>query len=105
MTTHLLNQTEFRSTFGAKMIDITKSATNVIDIWPYVKSIPAAELNGHAICDEFVEFVYRSDDGGYDHVLVVTHTNNVYLVVVVDLARNSIHGHRLLDLNQEYGLK
>jgi hypothetical protein len=40
----------------------------------------------------------------YDHVLVVTKSKNVYLAVIVDLKRNDILGHRLLDLNQEYGL-
>ncbi len=34
----------------------------------------------------------------------MTKTKNVYLVVVVDLIANAVHGHHLLDLNEQYGL-
>jgi len=34
----------------------------------------------------------------------MTKTKNVYLTVVVDLQRDSIHGHHLLDLNEKYGV-
>ena len=88
----------------AKMHNVTKIATDVLDIWPYVDSIPATDLKGHSIYDRFVEFVYRSDDKYFDHVLVMTKTKDVYLAVIVDLTHDSIFGHRLLDLNQEYGL-
>jgi len=50
-----------------------------------------------------VEHVYRNGNNTFDHVLVVTKTKNVFLTVVVDLVRDTICGHRLLDLNQEYG--
>jgi len=86
------------------MQNVTETATDVIDIWPYVESVPSADLEGHTIYDRFVEHVYRSDDACLDHVLVMTKTKNIYLVVVVDLVRESIHGHRLLDLNREYRL-
>ena len=88
----------------SKMHVATESATDVLDIWPYVQSVPSADLEGHSIYDRLVEIVYRSDDDRFDHVLVMTRTKNVYLAVVVDLAHDSICGHRLLDLNREYGL-
>jgi hypothetical protein len=47
---------------------------------------------------------YRRGDAQFDHVLVTTTTKNVFLVVVVDLRKDSIFGHFLLDLNEEYGL-
>ncbi len=83
---------------------VTESATEVLDIWQYVRSVPSADLEGHSIYDRFVEVVYRSDNDCFDHVLVMTRTKNVYLAVVIELARDSIYGHRLLDLNREYGL-
>ena len=89
---------------GSKMHNVTETATDVIDIWPYVEAVPLADLENHSIYDGFVELVYRSDDGRFDHVLVTTRTPNVYLSVVVDLIHRSIYGHRLLDLNREYGL-
>ena len=99
-----LNEDEFKATFTPKMHNVTATATTIIDIWPYVDSIPPADLEDHSVYDRFVQAVYRNDDGSFDHVLVMTKTKNVYLVIVVDLARDSIFGHRLLDLNREYGL-
>jgi hypothetical protein len=87
------------------MQNVTTAATDVIDIWPYVDAVPADDLAGFSVYDQFVEAVYRSDDGRFEHVLVMTRTKNVFLVVVVDLANNRIFGHHLLDLNEEYGLK
>ena len=86
------------------MRNVTGIATEVLDIWPYVESLPITDLEGHSIFDRFVEYVYRSRDECFDHVLVMTKTKNVYLAVVVDLVRDSVYGHRLLDLNREYGL-
>jgi len=104
MQTKRLNDAEFKATFGRKMLDVTESATDVIDIWPYVNSVALVDLEGHTIFDDLVEHVYRDDGNRFDHVLVMTKTKNVYLAVIVDLAKDSIYGHRLLDLNKEYGL-
>lgn len=86
------------------MRDVTHEVTNVLDIWPYVESIPIADLEGHEIFDRRVEYVYRDPNERHDHVLVMTKTKNVYLAIVVDLILDRVHGHRLLDLNKEYGL-
>jgi hypothetical protein len=104
MQTRQLTEGEFKATFVPKMHNVTEAATDVLDIWPYVDSVPAAELEGHSIYDQLVEAVYRSGDGCFDHVLVLTRAKNVFLVVVVDLVHDSICGQRLLDLNREYGL-
>jgi hypothetical protein len=104
MQARQLTEGEFKATMTPKMHNVTKTATDVLDIWPYVNAVPASDLEGHSIDDDFVDVVFRSDDNRFDHVLVMTKTKNVYLAVVVDLARGSIYGHRLLDLNREYGL-
>ncbi len=85
------------------MKNITGQERDVLDIWPYVDAIPFADLEGHSIDDCVVEYVYRAPDDRFDHVLVTTKTNNVYLVVIVDLERDTIYGHHLLDLNRLYG--
>jgi hypothetical protein len=36
--------------------------------------------------------------------MVATGTQNVHLVVVVDLDADQVHGHHLLDLNAKYGI-
>jgi hypothetical protein len=104
MQTALLNEDAFRATFAAPMRDVTGSATNVIDIWPYVSSVPEADLRGYQVYDQFVERVYRDTTGRFDHVLVMTRTKNVYLTVVIDIVLNRIYGHYLLDLNKKYGV-
>ena len=51
-----------------------------------------------------VDRVYQDAHGRYDQILIETDRPDIFLVVVVDVRRNAIHGHRLLDLNVEYGL-
>jgi hypothetical protein len=104
MQTRRLTKDEFKATMTLKMHNVQESATDVLDIWPYVHSVPSDDLEGHVIYDPFVDGVYRTEDDHFDHVSVMTKTKNVYLVVVVDLANDSFYGHRLLDLNREYGL-
>jgi hypothetical protein len=104
MMTRLLSATEFLATFSAPMRDVLSTATNVIDIWPYVAAIPACDLSGNDLVDGCVAHAYRNSDSTFDHVLVVTGAQNVFLVVVADLTRDCIVGHHLLDLNREYGL-
>ncbi|MCO6048130.1 hypothetical protein NG895_29905 [Aeoliella sp. ICT_H6.2] len=86
------------------MQNVTQTATEVIDIWPYVQVVPLDDLLGNAIHDQFIEKVYRDASNRYDHVLVMTRTKNVFLVIVVDLEAKAIFGHHLLDLNEKYGL-
>lgn len=104
MQTTLLDEEQFLATFAAPMRDVTGEATNVIDIWPYVASVPQNDLRGHVVYDQFVESVYRNATGRFDHVQVMTRTKNVYLAVVVDLQNDVIHGHHLLDLNEKFGV-
>ncbi len=104
MRTRQLNEDEFKATMTPKMHDVAATATGILDVRPYVNSVPSVDLEGHSIHDCLVAGVYRNDDDGFDHVLMMTGTRNVYLAVVVDLAHDSIYGHRVLDLNREYGL-
>lgn len=103
MKTRLLTKAEYLATFLTPGEDVTQTATNVLDIWPYVSAIPADDLWGHGVVHEAVESVHRRGDR-FDHVLVETTTRNVFLVVIVDLRSDLIFGHFLLDLNEEYGL-
>lgn len=104
MQTSLLEEKQFMATFAAPMRDVTGEAINVVDIWPYVESVPAEDLRGHEVYDHFVEHVYRDAAGRFDHVQVMTKTKNVYLTVVVDLQHEVVYGHHLLDLNAKYGV-
>jgi hypothetical protein len=115
METRLLTEPEFQATFVMPMRNLSAVAVNhkdgeagveggVIDIWPYVASVPAADLDGEVVRTEVVDGVWRSGEERWDHVLVATDTQNVHLVVVVDLVADQIFGHHLLDLNAKYGV-
>lgn len=104
METYKLSGEEYQSTFSAPLKEVTTTATNVIDIWPYVASVPFTDLQGHEVYDQFVECVYRFASDRFDHVLVMTKTVNVYLVIVVDNDNDCIYGHCILNLNEKYGL-
>ena len=105
MRTVLLDAEGWRSTFAEPMKDVTENPEPVVDVWPYVAAVPPAELRSLAYRAGEVEHVYRSGDGRFDHVLIPTSARNEYLVVVVARDERSVHGHHVLDLNREYGLK
>jgi hypothetical protein len=102
MTNHrLLSDGEFRACFAAPMRDITLEAEAVVEIWPYVDSLDLNALGLPHLDD--VQHVYRDAADRYDQILIGTGRLNTLLVVVIDLAARTIHGHHLLDLNAVYG--
>src|SRR5262245_39244921 len=104
MKTVLLSDEAVRATYTSPMRDVTEVATDVVDIWPYVSAFPSDELQGYEVYDQFVEHDYRDAADQFDHVLVMTKSKNVYVVIVVDLICGRIQGHHVLDLNEKYGL-
>ena len=100
-----MTESDFKATMRDPMVDVTAEPGSVIDIWPYVAGV-AAEVSLPALVleKELVETVYRSGDGKFDHVLLPTEEKNRYVVVVVDRTNAVVAGHRILDLNREYGL-
>jgi hypothetical protein len=103
--TKQLDEASFRATFVEPLRRVTEAANPPLDIWPYVRAVPANDLGSLQIWDEFVECVYRSGDGRFDLVHVCTRTPNVFLVIVVDHLQAAVHGHHVLDLNKLYGIK
>lgn len=102
--TKQLDDASFHATFIEPLRQVTEAANPPLDIWPYVRAVPTADLRGFQIWDKFVECVYRSSDDRFDLVHVCTRTPNIFLVIVVDRVQAVIHGHHLLDLNELYGI-
>jgi hypothetical protein len=102
-----LSKKEFQLTFSEKMKNITNEAEAVVDIWKYVKMLDKSKyfINDYIIENEFVENVYRNSENTFDQILISTTEKNIFLVVVVNILEESILGHYLLDLNEEYGIK
>jgi hypothetical protein len=105
MSPNPLAESIFKATTEGRMTNVTAQPGGCIDIWPYAKMIQASvELPQQVIDGQFVKYVYRSQFNHYDHVLVPFGRSNTFLVIVVDRLHGSVYGHRVLDLNAEYGL-
>lgn len=99
-----LSAAEFAACFDEPMLDVTddEDADLDIDIWPYVDSLDPKAFGVESFDD--VDRVYQDARGRYDQIIIETDRPDIFLVVVVDVRVPSIFGHRLLDLNVEYGL-
>jgi hypothetical protein len=74
------------------------------DFWPYFDTIVASDFEGHDCSAGNVSSVYRDASGRWEHVLIGSEDRNTFMVVVLDLVAQSVHGHHLLDLNRLYGI-
>jgi hypothetical protein len=105
-----LTEKEYKSTFSEKMDDVTSNKERmneeVVDIWEYVELLekPKYFIDKDIVEEGFVKYVYRNSANTYDHVLIQTLQNNIFLVIIVSIKTKSIFGHYLLDLNKEYGI-
>ena len=74
------------------------------EFWLYFDAIPQSEFKGHDFSAGSVTYVWEHPAGNIQHVLVDSEDKNVFMVLVLDISSRSVLGHRLLDLNREYGL-
>jgi hypothetical protein len=99
-----LSREEYETSFSPPMQDVTHTAEEIVDLWPYAERALKETFSGACTCDLTVGYVYESGDGLFQHILVPSHISNVYLVVVVSKVRRAIVGHHRLDLGTLYGL-
>ena len=95
-----LSEQEFKACFAEPMQNVTANPGDAINIWPYVDALDLDDLCVPSLND--VHYVYRDAHSKFDQILVGTGRFNTLLVVVVDLEKRDVLGHRLLDLNREY---
>jgi hypothetical protein len=100
-----LTEPEFKATFSEPMTQAARDAEPPFDFWEYFNAIPAADFEGHDCSAGSVTYVWTDSTGRFQHVLVNSENKNVFMVLVLDLHGRKVHGHRLLSLNQEYGLE
>lgn len=100
----LLTPDQFRATFGDPPIRVGPDEPPPFDFWPYFEAIPGDDFCGHDCSAGAVDYVWRMPPGRYEHVLISTEDRNTFMVLVLDHEAGAVYGHRLLDLNQEYGL-
>lgn len=99
-----LSRSEFEATFIKPMVNVTTTAEEVVEIWPYADSAIAAAFPDVQAQHWDVGYVYESSDRKYQHVLIETHQENVYLAIVIDKADKVIIGHHKLNLGALYGI-
>lgn len=88
-----------------EMADVTEIEKPVIDIWPYIGQLNQEGLVlDYVYYNRLVEIVYRNGSGTFDHILLPTDTQNIFIVIVVNLLQATIKGYYKLDLNKKYGI-
>jgi hypothetical protein len=99
-----LSPEEFISTMSEEMTDVTETADAVVDITDYVGALAAEGLVlPHTIEEELIEIIYRNEEETYDHILLPTADEEVFIALVVDLEEAEILGHYRMDLTEEPG--
>ena len=97
-----LSPEEFISTMSENMEDVTETADPNVDITPYVEALIAEGLVlPNTLEEELIEIVYRNEEETFDHILLPTDNEEVFIAIVVDLVGESIVGHYAMDLNEE----
>lgn len=99
-----LSDAEFHQYFAAPMKDVTPTATQHVDIWPYVERVFDAEFSDSPTDGCNVKWVYETSDQNYQHVLIPMSDDDTPLVIVIDTRSKKIMGHHLLNLKQKYGI-
>jgi hypothetical protein len=103
--TKTLSEKEYKETMGSKMTDVTQTAEPIVDIWAYVKDLVYESIvSDYVFKNNLVEKVYRNDTSSFDHILLPTSDENIFIVLVVKLSNATIVGHYRLDLTKEYSL-
>ena len=102
----LLDESEYRMTFGAKMLRVRADGDASFPFWDYVERIPSEHFRGYDCSEGSVQWIWRSEDWRFEHVLIDTKEDkDVFMVVILDLVKRAVVGHRLMDFKHEYGLR
>ena len=100
----LLDEGAYQKTFGEKMRRVESDGDAPFPFWAYVDQIPTDDFQGYDCSEGSVQWVWRGDDGRFEHILIDSKQDkDVFMVVVLDLAKREVVGHRLTDFKREYG--
>ncbi len=100
----LLSKAKFLATFASPMQRVPLDAEPPFEFWDYFEQIPPEDFEAHDCSNGAVSYAYNDATGRYQQVLVSSEHKNIFMVLVLDLKSQSVMGHRLMDLNKEYGL-
>jgi hypothetical protein len=100
-----LSKAEYLATMEVPMKQLSSDAEAPFPFWNYFDAIPVVDFEEHDCSEGAVTYVWEDSNRNCQHVLINSEDKNVFMVLVLDLPSRSVLGHRLLDLNQEYGLE
>lgn len=100
----LLSEAEYLATCAGPMKQLSTDDEMPFQFWDYFDAIPSADFQEHDCSAGSVTYAWKTSTGAFQHVLVNSEDKNVFMVLVLDVANRCVLGHRLLDLNREYGL-
>jgi hypothetical protein len=101
----LLSREEYLTTLHSPMSRVMADESPSIDFWTYFDAIPAKDFEGFDCSAGEVTYAWRDATGRYEHVLVNSTEPNVFMALILDRTNMCVIGHRLLNLNFEYGLR
>lgn len=73
------------------------------EFWSYFDGISDDDRDGHDFSLGTVSRAWDMPGGRWQHVLINSEDENVFMVLVLDKSMSHVHGHYLLDLNLTYG--
>ncbi|MDG4820988.1 hypothetical protein O7635_03855 [Asanoa sp. WMMD1127] len=100
----LLTESEYRATMDPHPVEVGPDEAPPFDFWDYFESIPQDDCDGHDFSSGTVSYAWTMPATDCQHVLIRCETANVFLVLILDLERDQVLGHYLLDLGNLYGL-
>jgi hypothetical protein len=100
-----LSESEFHGTFAPPMRRLGANETfRPVPLGEYVTECIVRHSLPTSREDIDIEHVYVAGDERHTHVMLNWGVANLYLVVVVSHDADSVLGHHILDLNDDYGL-
>jgi hypothetical protein len=106
MTLPELPYTDYLATMHSPMVNVTKTATPVIDIWPFVHElVRLAVVPARVLEDKLIEAVYRDHWSSYEHILLPTDQTSQVVSLVVEIHSQVAKGYYTLALPAVYGLQ
>ena len=102
MERKLLTKEEYDATLSPKMINVSETADEIVDLWGYADPIIDAEYHNCSAWDWKVNHIYESQNGSYQHIGIAVPVDDTYLVVIVNKIQKVIVGHYILDLGALY---
>lgn len=101
-----LTEKEYLDTMSGGMKNITDTAEVLADIWAYAESFSVRMLlSEYGFEHRLVGSVYENAAGTFQHVVLFGDRENVFVVIVVDVANREVFGHHYFDLDNKYGLE